>query len=335
MTIRSLALQLASVLLATTTMGCTLFPLTAKNETPAPVRNNGTTEHFVKYWNANSDRIESLRCDKLEIDVDSQGQSYGLSAQLGYHREHDFRLLGKFMGKSEVDLGSNNDEIWFWIARANPPSVYFCKREELSHVKLATPFQPDWLVEVLGVGRIDVEKYREGHSNDTYFTLVTEERTPAGLPVTKRLVVDRQTNRIRAFEIFDGKKRLMEAVVEEYHDDPAIGYFVPSRLRIEWPDADTRLKIAMNPRKIEVNTITPELAASMFARGNYTNTEVVDLAQMAREQGQRQVANRAGNVRADAQMREAVGGYDRGVRPAAQLTGQIERNTVTPAPSFQ
>lgn len=320
--------------------GCSSFSPFAKNDTPRPPKNDGTTDHFVRYWNANCDRIESLRCDKVDIDVNSQGQSYSLDARMAYQRDRRFRLLGTFMGKSEVDLGSSEKEIWFWIARANPPSVYFCDRADLPHVKLSMPFQPDWLVEVLGVAPVDPELYKPGHGNAGYFSLVAHEKSPAGVPITKRVIVNRQTNRISAFELFDSdNKRLMEAVVEEYHDDPQLGYFVPQRIRIEWPDAQTRLSIAMRPRKIEFNTITPDIASRLFRRGEYTDTEVVNLADIDRERrheagsGGRdyslnQLQNPRPAPREDSRVRPARGG--------ASLTGRIEPEALAPltAPSF-
>ncbi|MGL4464111.1 MAG: hypothetical protein ACRDD1_08985 [Planctomycetia bacterium] len=269
-------------LLAAPLFGCTSLRMHQQPQAavaPPKVAEGDAVERFVTSWNANAAKIQSVKCDHVDVEGDSEGQIVTLNAKLAFQQPADFRLLGRFAGKSEIDLGSNSEEIWFWIARAKPPAVYFCKREDLPRVKLAIPFQPDWIVEVLGVAPIDAADYTPDQANDKLLSLKTVQTSPGGRKVVKRLVVDRATNRIRYFELFDeNRTKLAIAQVEEYYEDAATRTFMPRRIKIRWEETKTELTLSMRRSDITVNTITPDYAAMLFKRGQFANAEPVDLA---------------------------------------------------------
>lgn len=286
---------------------------------PPTAKTSKNATRFFDTWNSNARQIDSMLCESVDVDGQSQGQPYSLKGKLAYQQPNRFRMLGKFAGKSEVDLGSNEKEIWFWIARAEPPAVYFCNRADLGRVRLSTPFQPDWLIEALGVTPLDANEYREGPGTAEYQTYLSDQKNPLGQPVTKRVVVDAKTNRVEAFELFSADRRpLARAQILEYQDDPTSGLFVPRKIQIEWPDAETRLTLTMSRRNTKLNAIDQSFAADLFRRGDYTHTQVID---MAAPPGR---STRPGTASAN-RVRD-VGRLDERIEPAragAQLTGQI------------
>lgn len=335
--LKSLRIALAAAALPGLMTGCAGF--TGSTNKTAAARPAKPTEDFAQVianLNANSQQIQSIRCDHVDVDGKAEGQVYTVNAKMAFQRDNSFRLVGRFAGKSEIDLGSNDQEIWFWIARATPPAVYFCKRDELADIRLNTPFQPDWLVEVLGAAQLDPKKFEMERSTPEYFTLVADERTPNGMPVIKRIVIDRKTSRIAGYELFaseQGNKKLFEAWVQEYYEDPTTKVFLPRKVRLEWPEANTNVTVSLRSNKILVNSITPELAESLFRRGEYLNTEVVDLARF--DPSSRQSSG-AQKPRGDltGRSREKV---DSNVRPVgASLTGGIEpQSTARQTPPLQ
>lgn len=311
---------LAACLLGT---GCKSLDMRTSKTEPAQPKSSGDVEHFLASWNANAQKIQSLHCDHVDIDGKSQGQIYQLNAKLAYQPDNRFRLLGKFAGKSEVDLGSNDQEIWFWIARAQPPAVYFCPRDELANVKLTTPFQPEWVIEGMGVRPMDPNVFHPG-KGDNWLCLIAHQRTPSGKPVIKQVLVNRQTNRVEYFRLFDTESHLLaEVKVESYYDDPATQIFVPRRLKVRWPEAETSLTITMQARSIKFNSINDDLAKTLFKRGEYLNSESINLAQVT-----------SGRPNSTSQVRTANGAWERQAqlpdpapsrRPrAAELTGTIQ-----------
>jgi hypothetical protein len=240
----------------------------------------------LAHWNQNAKQINSVVCKAVDVTGSSEGQSYTLDAMLAFQEPNNFRLTGKFLGKHEADLGSNDQEVWFWMARAQPPAVYFCKREDLPRVSLPMPFHPDDLIQVLGSVPLDPSRFRFEKGWDQFVTLISSETAPSGDPVVKRIVVDRQTGRAARFEVWDlysnQPRKLAEAEILRYHED-ASGVFVPQKVKLRFPAAQTDLMLTMRSRQIEVNQIDDQWAASLFSRGNYVNSQVVDLGEEFRK----------------------------------------------------
>lgn len=278
--------------------GCSSLKQQTAQTTPRPETKDANIEQVVASVNANSRQIQSVRCDSVDIDARGNGQSVSLSAKLAYQRSQKFRLTATVIGKDEVDLGSNEKEIWFWLRRAETPAVYFCNREDLPRVKFPTPFQPDWIIDVLGVNEIDLAEYRQAASTPEYYTLVSEQKGPNGQPVLKRVVIDRQTSRVVAYQLYDARKPgprpIVEAWIRGYHENPSLHVYTPQKIDLEWPEADTHLTITLKARLIQVNTITPQVAATVFRRGEYSYTKVVNLAQL-------DPYERSGNMASDRQ----------------------------------
>jgi hypothetical protein len=287
---------------------------------------NNEAQQVLVHWNNNARGIESFVCEHVDIDGKSEGQLYTLNAKLAFQRPSRFRMIGRFAGKSEADLGSNEEEIWFWIARAKPPALYYCKRADLDKVQLATPFQPDWLIEAVGVAPIDPNQFRQVQfANRDFLGIVAHDRGPNGQAVTKRVVFQRGSGRVAAYELFDANhQRIAVAHIDGYFDDPATGLFLPRDVNLEWPQAATSLQIRLSPRRLKINSVTAQQAASLFRRyaGDVTNVEEINLAQLNGRGARAAVVPNTNPIASAAPLETQV-------QPArgAELTGQIETNS--------
>ena len=115
-----------------------------------------TKEDLVLYLNTNSANMPGIQSDDVTLTC-YQGNGIGIpvGAQLRCQGPRNFRLRAKALGNDEVDLGSNNDEFWYWIRRGDKFQV-FCSYQALEsgQVKqMPFPFQPDWVMEAMGLGR--------------------------------------------------------------------------------------------------------------------------------------------------------------------------------------
>lgn len=278
----SFRLPIIAVALMGATLGCSSMGTRPVAQPRPQTGDQKLADNFLAHWNHNAEQIQSVVCRTVDVSGHSDGQSYTLDAMLAFQEPSNFRLTGKFLGKHEADLGSNSNEVWFWMARATPPAVYFCKRDDLANVTLPMPFHPDDLIQVLGSVPLDPKKFRFEKGFDSCVTLVSSETAPSGEPVVKRIVVDRDTGRASSFEVWnlhsDKPRILAEARILNYYDDPA-GVFIPQKVKLIFPDAKTDLTIVMRSRAIEVNQIDSQWAAHLFSRGNYINSQVVDLGE--------------------------------------------------------
>src|SRR5207253_1972708 len=92
-----------------------------------------------------------------------------------------------------ADLGSNNEEFWFWLSKAPKPYQYYCSYEDLKKgvPYLPIPFQPEWIMETLGLGPYGpVERYQlESDDKTQTLRLVEMARSPQGTPLRKVIVM--------------------------------------------------------------------------------------------------------------------------------------------------
>ena len=244
---------------------------------------------MVAYLNNNARHIQGLQCD---ITLDAKGpdgrggtQSGVVGGTLDCQKPRNFRLMAKAAGQPMVDLGSNDLEFWFWIAKANPPRVNHCSWEALDRggVPLPFPIQPDMILAALGMAEYDTRKPYEVNIPKGGRTVeLIESLTVQGQPVKKITVFDRNRATgnqpvVIAYILRDDKGRdICSATITAVHYDRATGAVVPKRLRLVCPREQTELKMALD--HIRVAPIQPNLAATLFSRRNLSNLAGFDLA---------------------------------------------------------
>jgi hypothetical protein len=243
---------------------------TLPSNTPTP-----TAAALVKYMDDNAQRVRSLRCDDVDLGV-SHGliQLANLPTQLACQQPRSFRMSAKLAGNDEVDLGSNDQEFWYWIKKADPHQ-FFCPYQALDEkrpVRLPFPFQPSWVMEALGMGSYGPpEKYEpvvvEGRREPERYKLVERTRGPQGNMVRKVIVFNavRQKDhypQVTDFLLLDdatGKELCSAKILEVYRD--AQGVVVPRRLQLRWPEEKITLTLRLS--RPQVNA---QLPAPLFVR---------------------------------------------------------------------
>src|SRR5262249_16893173 len=147
---------------------------------------------------ANAERVQSLRAFP-EVTVtftepNGRKQSGSVNGRLAMERPRSFKLLLKSHVAEEADIGSNEDEFWFWNRRNEEKAVYVCHYSEAGDSPLPGSLQPDWIVEALGLREIPPQDekriiVRRGQQPGTL--VLTDKRTsPLGETTYKVTVVD-------------------------------------------------------------------------------------------------------------------------------------------------
>lgn len=243
----------------------------------------------AKRYNANSSQMQSIKCLDVTIDgkvrdPNGKSQIYTLDASLAFEKPSNFRMTGRLMGRPEVDLGSNKDEIWCWVKRADPGAVYYCKRKDLGKMQMAIPFQPDWLAEVLGVTEIDPSEWEWGGDKTANYYIYSYQTTPTGERVIKQMVFDPKTDRLGRISLYSAvdRRKLANAEMVEYYHDSKTGLTCPRVVKLDWPDAGTEMTVRLGRRSIELNSVTADDASSLFTRG-LADKELINMAEAPRQ----------------------------------------------------
>jgi len=272
--------------LLTLLAGCNLFP-------PRPNPSGGgtgpqlpsgtpTAPQLVTYLNANSQKLQSLQCQDVDLDCTQKLQSVHLGAKLACQKPKNFRLVASLMGNSAVDLGSNDQEFWYWISKADPPYLFHCGHQDYGtgKVKMPFPFQPEWVMEALGLVELDPAKNYQVTTHQRTVELVEQTTSPQGTPVRKVTIFNRNSNNVQvaAHVLQDANgKEICAAYVSEVHHDRATGAVVPRRVQLVWPSEKITLKM-----KLDGVTINPQLdqqrTAALFGRPRMPDVQTYDLA---------------------------------------------------------
>jgi len=269
--------------------GCNNFPVTRAGGVPPQVSQvpaeTPSKEQLIAYLNENAGRIQSVRCMELDLDARQGLQSVGLRGMMACQKPRNFRMGAKVIGKDAVDMGSNDQEFWYWISEAKPAYLFHCSYADLSrgNVGMPFPFQPEWVMEALGIKECSSPENYELKVTPTTLELVEQSRSPQGLPVRKVVVFNRAPAhgvqpQVTAHLLQDaGGKEICAAYVSEVQIDRATGAVLPHKVRLNWPSEKIELKMKLD----EVTFNDPSIvkgAERLFARPNLNNVPAYDLA---------------------------------------------------------
>jgi hypothetical protein len=242
-------------------------------------------EHLVSYLNANAQRVRSLETvggDGLLIDARADGQTVGLSGTVVCQKgtagtAPNFRMQARVMNKTEVDIGSNSQEFWYWIARAPQPYVFHCSYDDYraGRAKMPFPFQPEWIAEAMGIAETDPAKKYEVREGKTTYELVERSVSPQGQAVQKVTVFQRgeasgRSPQVVARVLQDaGGKEICSAHITEVQVDPRSGAVIPRTVKLRWPQE--KMELAMTLKDVRINSQIDEgRAAGLFSRRSLT-----------------------------------------------------------------
>ncbi len=234
-----------------------------------------TTEALVGYLNRNAERVgaNALQCKNLTIDCKANGQAVGLGGSMMCQKPRSFRLMAKVVGQPAVDIGSNQDEFWYWISKNEPPYLFHCSYDALSKgANIPFPFQPDMVVTALGIANYDPSKTYQLNAppKANYYELIESITSPQGQPMQKVVVFDRSERfppqpQVIAHVLRDSKGNIIcKATIESVQQNRDTGAILPRKVTFSWPAQ--KLEMKMELHDLQVVTMTPERAGRVFTR---------------------------------------------------------------------
>jgi hypothetical protein len=250
--------------------GCNIFR--PKPETPdakappVPVGNRAkpSPDELVRYLNAQAGLVQSMEARDISLTARAQGSSPPtLDGTLLVQKPKYFKLTGKFLGSQEVLVGSNEERFWFYIPRAQD-ALYHCSYTDFEKgVELPFPFDPEWVLEALGMAQIGKNTAMRVDEDKTTYRLV-EEATLHGQKVRKVTVfykgpAEREQPQVKARIVYDERdkvicmatvKSVSRVLVDKTPDGRPVYATVPQAIKLEWPAQDTELVLDLGKVKI-------------------------------------------------------------------------------------
>jgi hypothetical protein len=271
------------------------------------VGGNPSAETVVAGLNDNANLVQSLQCTNVTLEG-SRGlgilQRMEMPAKLVCQRPRNFRLQASLSGTQLADVGSNNDEFWFWMGKTDEPYVFHCSYQDFASGRVQLdnfPFQPEWVMEVLGMGTYDPRKqYQVVPERNGVLDLVEQTRGADNKPVRKVTMVQVVGNgryQVIGHKLMsaNGRDPICSALVRKLVRDQATGAILPSVVELSWPAQRMTMKLTMNDLRVNP-PIPPEQAAVAFTRNNLRSLQGYDLARRAPDAPQGQALQQAGGA---------------------------------------
>ena len=178
----------------------------------------------------------------------------------------------------QVDLGSNDELLWFWIRNNPPPALYFCHHSQFaaSSARQVLPVEPDWLIEAMGVINFDTAQNNiEGPFPVGKGRVEIKSRPIMPGGNSRITMIDDSRGIVLQEDVYDVKGiRIASAVMSKHLHDPASERTLPRHVEIQWPTTHFSLSIDMADLKINQLTAPP---ADLFTKPTYPGYNEVDL----------------------------------------------------------
>ena len=287
--------------------GCTLPAAFTHNDIGPSLPANASVEEVVRRVNTNIERLQAWRSN--DVRISGQSMPVHLGGQIAVEKTRNFRLTAGILGiDEEADFGSNSDWFWFWVKRGNtngqPSYVYQARHEDVPNSQMLSqiPFQPDWLMEALGVVPIEAQHVTlHPEPRGQIVNLISERLSPSGQTVKKVIRVDLRHGVVLSHSLHDINGNLIaRASLSNHSLDKATGIVMPHLIALEWPQAD--LKINLEIGQIDVNPTTiPPRNWEVPRKSPYY--PAFDIGARSRNRVQPAAATAAQNRRNDARLR--------------------------------
>jgi hypothetical protein len=257
--------------------GCQLFrprpePPDAKAPTgPVGDTSKITVERMVKYLNAQAERVDSIEARDITVTAKSQGNSPPtLDGTLLVQKPRYFKVTGKFLGSQEMLLGSNQERFWFYVPRMQDALMHCSYTDfEKGRVELPFPFDPDWVLEALGMAQIPEDATRKVEFDDKTRTVrLIEDATLHGQRVKKVTVcytvtTDRNVPQVKSRIVYNEQGRVIcmattksvTRIPVKARDGSTVYATVPQVVKLEWPALETELVLDLG--KVKINGQLP------------------------------------------------------------------------------
>ena len=185
--------------------GCAALNRGTLTPRPRPVGERTLdVDQFVVEHNRNAELVQSLEA-KPTIAVRGRVMQAQADGRLGMVRPRNFKLELSAGGQTRGNIGSNDEEFWFWVQNDEDRSIYWCKYDDLESIALAVTYQPDWIVESLGLRTItpeEADSIRVEKTDDPKLSAVVFPPSKSrGEAYQRMMIVSNYTRRVKEYRI--------------------------------------------------------------------------------------------------------------------------------------
>jgi hypothetical protein len=233
-------------------------------------------EEVVDHLNRNVDKLQAWQADSVRI----RANNLPLSGSLVVEEGQRLRLIVNSIAGHEVDMGSNDEVFWIWAKRMDPAYVY-CRHEqiEVARQTLGVPFEPQWLMQALGVAPLEIRDLEMQIDPATRQARLVQPMFSAhGQPMQKVMIVDLVDGVITEHCIYNARgQKIAQAKLEDFRVDKETGVILAHRVKLDWPQ--NQMSLVMNLGHVDINPSS--IPGQIWEMPEMRGVQVVDLGRSA------------------------------------------------------
>ena len=241
---------------------------------------DATAHDIVVHLNENTHKLRGWRTTRAKIAARGNMLVPRVDASIFIESPKNFRLVAESPMGKEVDFGSNSEQFWFWVRRNEDKQVIVASHnlDPERMRRFPFPFQPDWIMETMGVIEIDPDEELElqpGPPGSYLVSLIANRASPQGFKVRKVTVVDRRSGVIREHSLWDARSQLIaKATLSQHVRQIPSGPLIPMKVELEWPQAQVALTMTL----ADVDVNPGQFSQKTWTLPSFPNYEVIDLS---------------------------------------------------------
>lgn len=271
--------QLALILMFALASGANCPRRFAPSTAPSPVAFGAppSLEQVRDFLVAQSSRVQRLQITSGRLNV---AGAPALSTSLALERPRRLRMqAGLGFTGTEIDLGSNDTEFWFWAKRNEPPGVYFASHLDATTpaVTAMLPVPPSWLIEAFGLIEFDPQAQYQGPFQRSPEQLEIRAVTNGVQgPVTKVLLIDSRYGHVVEQSVYDQAGRIIaQTRGSQYEYVESAGVSLPRRIDVQLPTMPMEFTLEVDGYVVNQLTSDP---SQLWVRPEYPGYPTVNLA---------------------------------------------------------
>ncbi|MCA9040759.1 MAG: hypothetical protein KDA65_10460 [Planctomycetaceae bacterium] len=201
---------------------------------------HSTKSEVFAHLNRTSQHVHGWR--SLNCNVRPRQIPMKFNAIVACESSMKFRTIVSSIRGREMDFGSNDQYFWFWANEGSDKPLLYSLHQNLptAQTHLPIPFNPEWLMEVMGVVPFDESEFQmEYKPQDSTINLVNATSDSQGRTVYRRIIVDAQSGNIKKHEMYGAQQELIAtATMGNYKAVGPNQVNMPHQIYLEWPQTE-------------------------------------------------------------------------------------------------
>lgn len=196
-------------------------------------QNNSKIEHKLNEEIIQKINEQNNKIKEVYAEITLGSLFFQKKGSVCYEKENNFKLSIK----NKLEIGSNNQFIWFWADHLRPKSLYYCETQKIKQSRLKKIFYPSNIKKILGVCEIK--------SNGVVLSGNTVKEIDEEIETLTII----ENELIKQYLFYENSNLILDINIISYQKIE--NFILPKKIKINWVLENIKFEITIE--KIKIN----------------------------------------------------------------------------------